>query len=182
MPPEIVVALIAMPPAVLIAWAQYRTTRSVGKLNGAGSLHDQMADLRSKLEIDEAMRRAGVTRQAEMQTAIERLEGLVVDIKDHLDIVKNDLATVNTVYAQHSVADEATFAELRQAVLDFRALIGEPRDTDDHTPLIPYVHEWTHREKNREAVVTMLPEAHLTVLAEAMGLLKQYRAEIEGKP
>lgn len=50
MQPEIVVALIAMPPALIIAFAQYRTTRSVGRKNGRGTLQESLDDLHGKVE------------------------------------------------------------------------------------------------------------------------------------
>lgn len=186
MQPEIVVAMITLPSGALIALAQWRTAKSVGKVNGSGSLHEQMADLRLKMAIDDEDRGAGVRRQAKMEKAIDGIKDMVDGIKIHMATVAMDLTAATKINAKHAVDDAATFTrhdamfeELRSAVTNFRTMIGEPAEGDSPMPLIPYVHEWMHKEANRQAKDSLIPTAQTQVLIEAMDLIKEYQGRLE---
>lgn len=151
--------------------ASVSNLESLGEANGAGSIQHQLADLRDRVVIDEAMRAAGEQRQRRIEEAVEKLQDQVVATRELMDRTVRWQVT-------HGEEDMRTFNELHEAVEALRALLGEPDTCSEHShePLIPYIHELAHAMRNQNAVKPLADSLTGKMLEEAVDLLKEVKA------
>lgn len=178
-PPEVLVALIAMPPAILIALAQWRTSRSVGVKNGHGSLQDSLASIHEKMLLDDIDRAHGENRQRDLLAAI-------MELKEALAAVQAGIVENSERIGAHILDDEhhlirldGHLARLDTAVSAVHELIGEPRPNDAQVPLIPYVHDAIHKLVGTKTVEEAIPTIQIKMLNRALDTLKIYEQAIQ---
>lgn len=109
------------------------TANSVGPMNGAGTLQEQMVDLRQKWLDAEEKRQNGQQRQQELQTGQTEILQVLADRGDKLDA-------------------------LTSRVDHLSELIGESEAGWDQTPLLPYVHGEVHGLRNELTKIRLLLE------------------------
>ena len=186
MTPEVTVALIAAPPACIIALAQWNTARSVGKKNGHGSLQESLKAIHEKMTLDDIDRARGENRQRDLLSAVEELRGALADVQSGVDDNSTRIEVTSSKVDSHMLEDaghlvrlDGHLERLDSAVIAVHELIGEPSPTHSQKPLIPYVHDVIHALGNTLTVQQGVPAVQLKALERALDTLKLYEQAMQ---
>lgn len=152
------VALITAATTVIvavIARGQNQTARRIGDPNGHGSISQAMDTVIARIDAQDV---------ASARERTEHNEG-----KDRQLHILDSIRKLEDAHANFLTRGEAD--ELKVALDRLTALIGEPQDGWDETPLLPYVHQWRHdmaRDLTKRDLATQaLVQKALDALASA---------------